>query len=165
TYQDQNLASYRNYLTTNGIDAPDAWILLGDNAYNSGTDVEYTNNFFGIYGNNILKNHKLYPAPGNHDYGNNSSNKASRSMPYHSIFSVPQSGEAGGIASNRQNYYSYDVGNIHFLSLDSYGIEGDGTSMLTAGNSELKTWIQQDLDNNTKKWTVAYWHHPPYTKT
>lgn len=165
SYQDQNLSSYRNYLTTNGIDAPDAWILLGDNAYNSGTDVEYTNNFFGIYGNNILKNHKLYPAPGNHDYGNNSSNKASRSMPYHSIFSVPQSGEAGGIASNRQNYYSYDVGNIHFLSLDSYGIEGDGTSMLTAGNSELKTWIQQDLDNNTKKWTVAYWHHPPYTKT
>jgi Phosphodiesterase/alkaline phosphatase D len=165
TYQDQNLASYRNYLTTNGIDAPDAWILLGDNAYNSGTDVEYTNNFFGIYGNNILKNHKLYPAPGNHDYGNNSSNKASRSMPYHSIFSVPQLGEAGGIASNRQNYYSYDVGNIHFLSLDSYGIEGDGTSMLTAGNSELKAWIQQDLENNTKKWTVAYWHHPPYTKT
>src|SRR5690606_3160908 len=23
----------------------------------------------------------------------------------------------------------------------------------------------QDLENNTKKWTVAYWHHPPYTKT
>ena len=164
-YQDDNLANYRNYLTTNGIDAPDAWILLGDNAYNSGTDAEYSNNFFGIYGNNILKNHKLYPAPGNHDYGNNSGNKASRSMPYHSIFTVPQNGEAGGVPSNKQNFYSYDVGNIHFLSLDSYGTEADLTSMLTAGTSTLKTWIDADLAANTKKWTVAYWHHPPYTKT
>lgn len=165
TYQDENLANYQNYLTTNGIDAPDAWILLGDNAYNSGTDAEYTNNFFGIYGGNILKNHKLYPSPGNHDYGNSSANKASRSMPYHNIFTVPQNGEAGGVASNKQNFYSYDIGNIHFLSLDSYGTEADLTDMQTGGSSTLKTWIDADLAANTKKWTVAYWHHPPYTKT
>ncbi len=164
-YQDENLANYQSYLTTNGIDAPDGWILLGDNAYNSGTDVEYTNNFFGIYGSNILKNHKLYPAPGNHDYGNNSGNKSSRSMPYHSIFTVPQNGEAGGVASNKQNFYSYDIGNIHFLSLDSYGIEADLSDMQSAGSSALKTWLNADLAANTKKWTVAYWHHPPYTKT
>lgn len=164
-YQDDNLANYQGYLSSNGIDAPDAWILLGDNAYNSGTDAEYSNNFFGIYGSNILKNHKLYPAPGNHDYGNTSANKASRSMPYHSIFSVPQAGEAGGVASNKQNFYSYDIGNIHFLSLDSYGIEADATSIETGGSSTLKTWLDADMAANTKKWTIAYWHHPPYTKT
>lgn len=165
TYQDENLANYRNYLTANGIDAPDAWILLGDNAYSSGTETEYTNNFFGIYGNNILKNHKLYPAPGNHDYGNSSANKYSRSMPYHSIFTVPENGECGGVASTKQNYYSYDIGNIHFISVDSYGTEADGTDILTSGTSALKTWINADLAANTKKWIVAYWHHPPYTKT
>lgn len=164
-YQDDNLANYQTYLTANGIDAPDAWILLGDNAYNSGSDVEYTNNFFNIYQGNILKNHKLYPAPGNHDYGNSAGNKTSRSMPYHSNFSVPQNGESGGVASTKQNYYSYDIGNIHFLSLDSYGTESDGTSMETAASSAMKTWLDADLAANTKKWVVAYWHHPPYTKS
>jgi len=164
-YQDATLISYQNYLTTNGIDAPDAWLLMGDNAYTTGSQAEYNSNFFGIYGNNLLRNHKLYPAPGNHDYGNNAGNKASRAMPYHTNFTVPQSGEAGGVASNKQNYYSFDIGNIHFLSLDSYGTESDGTSMETAGGSALKTWLTNDLAANTRKWVVAYWHHPPYTKT
>lgn len=164
-YQDDNLANYQTYLTANGIDAPDAWILLGDNAYNSGTDAEYTSKFFGIYETNILKNHKLYPAPGNHDYGNNAANKGSRTMPYHTNFTVPQNGESGGVASGKQNYYSYDIGNIHFLSLDSYGTESDGTSMETAATSAMKTWLTADLAANTKKWTIAYWHHPPYTKS
>ena len=165
TYQDNNLANYQSYLTANGIDAPDAWILLGDNAYNSGTDAEYTSNFFNIYQGNILKNHKLYPAPGNHDYGNSAANKASRTMPYHNNFTVPNAGQAGGVASNRPNYYSYDIGNVHFLSLDSYGTESDGTSMETAGGSAMKTWLDADLAANTKKWVIAYWHHAPYTKS
>lgn len=161
-YQDDNLANYLNYLSTNGIEAPDAWILMGDNAYFSGTDAEYTSKFFNTYGG-LLKNHKLFPSPGNHDYGNSSSNKSSRSMPYHQIFSVPQNGESGGVASNKQNYYSYNLGNIHFLSLDSYGVESDGTSMQTSGASQLKTWLDADLAANTSKWVIAYWHHPPYT--
>ena len=85
-------------------------------------------------------------------------------MAYHNSFTVPQSGESGGVASNKQNFYSFDIGNIHFLSLDSYGTESDGTSIETAGGSALKTWLTNDLAANTKKWTIAYWHHPPYTK-
>jgi acid phosphatase type 7 len=164
TYQDQNLLSYRNYLNANGIDAPDAFILMGDNAYSSGTDAEYSSNFFGIYGSSILKNHKLYPAPGNHDYGNNTANKPSRTMPYYQNFTVPQNAECGGVASNKPNFYSYDIGNIHFLSLDSWGTESDGSHMGSV-TSQMKTWINDDLAANTKKWTIAYWHHSPYTKT
>lgn len=163
-YQDDNLANYRTYLTANGIDAADAWLLLGDNAYDFGSDAEFSSKFFGIYGSNIMENHKLYPSPGNHDYGNSAGNKSLRNMAYHTSFTVPQSGESGGVASNKQNYYSFDIGNIHFLSLDSYGIESDGTSIETSGSSALKTWLTADLAANTKKWTIAYWHHPPYTK-
>jgi acid phosphatase type 7 len=163
TYQDQNLTNYRSYLSTNGIDAPDAWLLLGDNAYTTGTDADYTNNFFGIYGSSILKNHKLYSAPGNHDYANNTANKTSRAMSYFSNFTTPQNAECGGVASNKPNYYSYDIGNIHFLSLDSWGIESDATHMgLTV--SAIKTWVTSDLAANTKKWVIAYWHHGGYTK-
>ncbi|HRG23759.1 MAG TPA: metallophosphoesterase family protein [Chitinophagaceae bacterium] len=163
-YQDDNLANYRNYLSTNGIDAADAWLLLGDNAYDFGSDADFSTKFFGIYGSNIMENHKLYPSPGNHDYGNSSGNKALRNMAYHTSFTVPQNGESGGVASNKQNYYSFDIGNIHFLSLDSYGTESDGTSIETSGSSALKTWLTADLAANTRKWTIAYWHHPPYTK-
>lgn len=163
-WQDQNLATYLDYLSTNSIEAADAWLLLGDNAYDYGLDAEYTAKFFDIYGSSMLKNHKLYPAPGNHEYGNNAANKALRNLAYHNSFTVPQYGEAGGVASNKQNYYSFDIGNIHFISLDSYGTESDGTSIETAGSSALKTWLTADLAANTKKWTIAYWHHPPYTK-
>lgn len=164
TFQDQNLSSYLNYLQAGGIDAADAWLLLGDNAYDFGTDNEFTTKFFDIYGGNMLENHKLYPAPGNHDYGNSAVNKQLRNMPYHLSFTVPKQGEAGGVASNKQNYYSFDIGNIHFLSLDSYGIESDLTDMQTSGSSALKTWLTADLAATTKKWIIAYWHHPPYTK-
>jgi len=166
-YQDANLANYQNFLATNGIDAPDALLLLGDNAYPDGTDANYTDNFFGIYGNTLLKNHKLYPTLGNHDYGNDATRKALRSLPYYKIFTTPQNGESGGVASNKPNYYSYDIGNIHFLSIDSWGLESDDgfKSIGSPGTSALKTWINNDLAANTKKWIVAYWHHPPYSKS
>ena len=167
TYQDNNYANYQSFLSANNIDAPDAWLLLGDNAYSSGSDANYTANFFNIYGSNILKNHKLYPAPGNHDYGNLSANRGvvPRVMHYYDCFTTPQGGECGGVASGKPNFYSFDIGNIHFLSLDSWGIETDGTWMGTNGSSALKTWLDNDLAANTKKWIVAYWHHPPYTKS
>jgi len=164
TYQDQSLTQYTSYLTANGIDAPDAWLLLGDNAYNAGTDAEYTTNFFGIYGGSILKNHKLYPVPGNHDYANSTTNQDVHSnCPYYSIFNLPSAGEAGGVASNKEEYYSYDVGNVHFLALDAYGEESNKRIYDTTGAQAL--WIKSDLAANafTGKWIVAYWHHPPYT--
>jgi hypothetical protein len=169
TNQANVLNTYKNYLTANGVDAADAFLLTGDNAYNSGTDAEYTSKFFNVYGsgsNKILQNHKLYPSPGNHDYADYNSDKRGRYQSYFKMFSVPQSGESGsGVASNKPNYYSYDVGNIHFVSLDSYGIEPeDLTNMRTTGNSALKTWLNADLAAATGKWKVAYWHHPPYTK-
>lgn len=162
TYMDQSYTQYQSYLSTNGIDAPDAWLLLGDNAYNAGLDAEYTTNFFNIYGGNILKNHKLYPSPGNHDYANDATRQDDHNVPYYSIFNPPSAGEDGGVASNKKEYYSYDIGNVHFLALDAYGEEGN-KRIYDAGSPQV-TWIQSDLAANTKKWVIAYFHHPPYTK-
>ena len=159
TYQSQTLAQYQTFITTNGT--PDAWLLLGDNAYNAGTDAEYTSNFFGSYGATILKNHKLYPSPGNHDYANNATRQIDHAVPYYSIFDLPSAGECGGLASAKEEFYSYDIGNVHFLALDAYGLES-GKRIYDAGSAQA-AWVQSDLAANTKKWTVAYWHHPPYT--
>ncbi len=54
-HQSNTLTAYRNYLANNSLEAADAWLLLGDNAYEDGTDAQYSSNFFNAYGNTILK--------------------------------------------------------------------------------------------------------------
>lgn len=162
-----NQRSVRDQLSTYlGTNYMNGWILLGDNAYSSGLDAEYQAEFFNIYKDQFLKENPLYPAPGNHDYGNSTSSPTVTNhalAPYYQNFSMPDSGEAGGLASNNPAFYSYNIGNVHFLSLDSYGKEADATLMYDTTGAQVQ-WIKQDLANNTNKgWVVAYWHHPPYT--
>ncbi|MXV15629.1 purple acid phosphatase family protein [Hufsiella ginkgonis] len=141
-----------------------AWILMGDNAYNDGTDAEFQAKFFNIYKDNLLKKYPLYPVPGNHDYNNyrSSSIAAINKIAYYQNFSLPAKGEAGGIPSGTESYYSYDIGPVHFLALDSYGPDKKGTYMYNEMGEQAE-WVKKDLDANKSKWVVAYWHHPPYT--
>lgn len=150
-----------NYLGSNYMDS---WLLSGDNAYSSGTDAEFQAQFFNIYKNELLKKYPLWPAPGNHDYENGSSARQNdHNMPYYNMFTMPTNAEAGGVASGTEAFYSYDIGNIHFLSLDSYGKENNTTRLYDTLGAQV-TWIKNDLAANTnKQWVVAYWHHPPFT--
>jgi hypothetical protein len=149
--------AFINYM---GTTPTNGWLLLGDNAYSNGAETEFQAEFFDVYQGTVSKNMPLYPSPGNHDYNNGG--QFDHNVPYYSIFDMPSNGEAGGVPSNTEAYYSYDYGNIHFLSLDSYGKE-DGVNRLYDTLGPQVQWIKQDLAANTKKWIVAYWHHPPYT--
>ena len=160
SYQSGTLTSYLNYA---GANAAEVLLLLGDNAYNSGTDNEYQSQYFNIYSSNVLKNHQLFPSPGNHDYANTAARQVDHNVPYYSIFSNPSAAQCGGIASGTEAYYSWDWGNIHFLSLDSYGLENGGTTRLYDTTGAQAVWVKQDLEANTRPWVIAYWHHPPYT--
>jgi hypothetical protein len=151
--------AYLNYM---GSNVTNGWLLLGDNAYMSGTDSEYSTGFFGVYQSTIMKNATLWPTPGNHDYANSYTHQNDHNVPYFSLFDLPKNGEAGGVPSNSEAFYSYDYGNIHFLSLDSYGRENNSTRLYDTTGAQVQ-WIKQDLAANNKKWVVAYFHHPPYT--
>ena len=160
-----NQLAVRNaYLNFNGSNYTDAWLLLGDNAYENGFDGEYQTNFFNIYQGTLTKNHVLWPSPGNHDYANSSARQADHNIPYYNIFSLPANGEAGGVPSNTEAFYSYNYGNVHFVALDSYGWETGNTRLYDTLGPQM-TWLKQDLAANTQPWTVVYFHHPPYTKT
>ncbi|MBS1734204.1 MAG: metallophosphoesterase [Bacteroidetes bacterium] len=154
--------AFLNYIGNNEVDA---LITLGDNAYSSGLDNEFQLEFFDIYKNDLLKNKKLFTAPGNHDYGNSNANTGVRNNAYYSNFSIPFAGECGGTVSGTPAYYSFDVGNVHFVSLDSYGREDANTTKLYDTSGTQCSWLKNDLAANTKRWTVVYFHHPPYTKT
>lgn len=137
----------------------DGWIMLGDNAYGNGTNDGNQNCYqTGVFQNMyepILKNTVLWPALGNHDYNNHI--PFSPSPAYFDIFTLPTNAEAGGVASGTEKYYSYNYGNIHFIVLDSYDES-------RATNGPMAQWLQSDLAADTMMWTIAYWHHPPYTK-
>lgn len=150
---------YYNYIGNNNTDV---WLLLGDNAYNEGLDAEYQSKFFEIYKDKMLKQTVLWPVPGNHDYASSSSRQNDHNIPYYSIFRLPTAGQAGGVASGTEAYYSYNYANIHFIALDSYGKESNAYRLYdTLGPQAV--WLKQDLAANTQKWTIVYWHHPPYT--
>lgn len=140
--------AFRNYP---GGDPADVWLMLGDNAYNTGTDLEYQAAVFNMYPT-ILRNTPLWPTRGNHDFVH-----AGSWNDYYDIFTMPVNGEAGGLASASEAYYSYDFGDVHFVCLDSEG------SARTPG-SPMLTWLAADLEATDRRWIVAYWHHPPYTK-
>lgn len=131
-------------------------LMLGDNAYNTGTDHEYQTNFFDVYDDNIFNNHVVFPIPGNHEY-------YAPGVPYFSIFSLPTAGESGGLPSGTESYYSFNYGPIHFIMLNSMGY--DNGKSLSDSTGEQALWLKKDLAANagTHKWTIACLHHPPYT--
>ena len=138
---------------------PDIWLWLGDNAYNFGRDAEFGQKVFAVYPD-FFKNIPVWPAPGNHDYADNPN---ATDIDYYKIFTVPTQAEAGGIASGSAAYYSYDYGNVHFISLDSYGSENGQYRLYDTTGAQVQ-WLKRDLAARKLPWTVVYFHHPPYTK-
>lgn len=142
------------FLALQGQDRLDLWLMVGDNAYESGTDFEYQNGLFDPY-RSILKSAVLWPALGNHDTAQ--SGEFTDAYPYFDIFTLPTAAEAGGLASGTEHYYSFDYANIHFICLDSM------TADRSAKGAQAN-WLRADLAETTADWIIAYWHHPPYSK-
>lgn len=126
------------------------WLMLGDNAYECGTDAEYQAAVFDMYPS-ILRRVVLWPTIGNHD---SDCHPDPNAFPYLDIFHLPARGEAGGVPSSTEKYYSFDHGNIHFVCLESSP---------RVGLDAMLGWLERDLAATSKDWIIAYFHHPPYT--
>lgn len=167
--------AFVNYTASN---KPALWLWLGDNAYPDGTDQQYQDYVFDAtagYGN-VMTWLPFLPAPGNHDYNSvspitSSQNPLQHNGPYYQMVDVYTNAEAGGIPSGHELFYSYDYGNVHFISLNSelgslYNASHDwiGVNLFSSFNgSPMTQWLIQDLQANTLPWTVVYFHQPPYT--
>ncbi|MFT4664691.1 MAG: hypothetical protein ACI9XB_001638 [Gammaproteobacteria bacterium] len=138
----------------NGGDHIDMMLLLGDNAYEDGTDEEYQLGWFEDMYEDRLINTVMWSAYGNHDAG--SADSETETGVYFDVFDFPRNAESGGVASGTEAYYSIDYGNVHMVSLNSHD-----SDPLEGG--EMKTWLQQDLDATDKDWIIAILHHAPYT--
>jgi YD repeat-containing protein len=118
---------------------PSLFLYLGD-VYEKGSVAEFAN-WFGKTGSPNLFYGRLKaitdPTIGNHEY---------------------TAGQAPGYFDywdNVPNYYSFDSGSWHFISLNANSAFGQ-----TAAGSPQYQWLQSDLQNTTQPCTVVYYHQP-----
>ena len=124
----------------------DMWVLLGDNAYSSGTQKQYNKKLFKPF-IELVKRYVPWAAPGNHDM---------RRWAFYDVWDFPTNAESGGVASHNEEFYSVEDGNLHLVMLDSETVSRSKTS-------EMAEWLKKDLSANTKPWVVIVFHTPPYT--
>lgn len=121
---------------------PTLVFTTGDNAYNSGTLGEYSTRYAPNWGR--FKD-LTSPTPGNHDY------LTAGASGYFDYFNGvgAQTGPAG---DRSRGYYSFDLGEWHFIALNTMSSGVVSTAQLD--------WLEQDLAANTKPCTAAFFHHP-----
>lgn len=169
------------YNAANGGETVDLFLMLGDNAYVSGTDDEYQGAVFELY-TEVLKQAAVWSTIGNHEMGvgsiplglrdaglsissdpdsytDDDPNTLEDGMPYFDIFTLPKQGEVGGTPSGTEQYYSFDYGHVHVVSLDSQLSARDELQ-----REAMESWLIADLASTTRDWTVVIFHHPPYSK-
>ena len=145
--------SYFNYIAP--VKPADVWLTGGDNDQTDGRDEYDQIAIFDIY-SAVLRNTPIWPTLGNHDTYTLS---VPGPYPFYDNFSLPTNGEAGGLPSGSEHYFSFDYGDIHFINLDSID------PVLSASpDSAMIQWLRADLASTTQRWRIAYWHGPPYTK-
>lgn len=116
-----------------------AVLTLGDHTYPIGLLSEFTSCYEPTWGKFKTR---TYPSPGNHEY------YTPRATSYYAYF-----GNAAG--QHRNGYYSFNLGNWHIVSLNSY--------LKPEQHKAQLEWLQEDLARNKTRCTLAFWHHPRYS--
>lgn len=111
--------------------------LLGGDLTDSDNDFTEWEEFLGA-ASSVFSRIPMMPAIGNHD-----------GEMFLGFFALPDNGPQGLYGNC---FYSFDYGDAHFVVLDTSNVITD----------TVKQWLQQDLQNTTKKWKFAVFHHPPY---
>jgi hypothetical protein len=173
TRQDSTIDAMKEYMRLNRTGPMDLWLWLGDNAYDIGSDSDFQQKVFDKTRARYdwaFRQTPFYATPGNHDYRDGGdASRLSHQIHYFSVVDNYKNGEAGGVPSGKEEYYSFDYSNIHIISLDSYGFEkaGDNDFSILAPNSVQYRWLKADLlqarANPAINWIIVYTHMPPYT--
>ena len=104
----------------------------GDIAYETGTLDQFERTYFQVYAP-LLQSFAMFPTRGNHD----------DEEVYRRVFDLPRA---------PKTWYSFDHGDIHFVSLETnHSIDAQAE------------WLEADLADSDRPWTVVFGHHPPYS--
>lgn len=121
-------------------------IHTGDIAYPFGSHQTYESYYLQVY-RDLMKQIPFYPVAGNHDV------ELDGGAPYLAIHDLPVLGVPD---ADRKRYYSFDWGDVHFVSLDS-NLMPDAVR-----GRRMLDWLNADLQATRKQWKIVCWHHTPY---
>ena len=130
------------------------YLHVGDMAYTHGRDLEFQTGFFDMY-QTTLRHAVCWPSMGNHE--GHTSDGLIQTGPYYDAYVSPARGEAGGVVSGTEAYYSFDYGRAHFICLNSFDVD-------RSAEADMAQWLKADLNATNADWLVVFFHHPPYTK-
>jgi Ca2+-binding RTX toxin-like protein len=128
-------------------------VTTGDNLYISVPIDEqigryysnYIGNYVGAYGAGSAIN-RFFPTVGNHEYEDPSG--GANAINYYNYFILP----------DNERYYDYQMGSIHFFSLNS-AYEPDGYK----NPSVQASWLQSGLAASDSPFDLVLVHYPPYS--
>lgn len=89
----------------------------------------------------------FFPCPGNHDYD------IQGLAAYLAIHSVPTENVP---AADRGRYFSFDWGNVHFVSVDGHL----SLDRAVNANGPMLRWLENDLRSTQQFWRIVYLHYP-----
>ena len=115
---------------------PDRVLTLGDNAYDDGSVSQFMRYYDPNWGRFKVK---TSPSPGNHDY------HTSGAKGYFEYFDERAPAE----------YYSFDIGAWHLISLNS--------EISVSSGSPQDAWLKADLAAHPSRCILAYWHRPRFS--
>ena len=138
------------------LEDPDFVLLLGDNAYDRGTHGEYDYRFVPSLAPSAVEwqaGHIEYSAIGNHDI------QAQGGRPYRESYElpVPVAGVDSPAAPSGvipEHNYSFDYGNVHFVTFDSNTLN-DPVAL-----DNVLDYVEADLAASTAQWNIVFPHHP-----
>jgi alkaline phosphatase len=118
---------------------PGTIAVLGDIAYENGSDSDFANCFEPSWGRLVPR---IKAALGNHEYN------TPGAAPAVKLFGLPPHG-----------WYSYSLGAWHVIVLNSNCSEVGGCGR----DSPQARWLEADLARHPARCTLAYWHHPRFS--
>jgi len=126
------------------LDALPGTILpIGDLAYPDGSDRNFSECYAKTWGRHKARTR---PVVGNHEY------HTPGAFGYFNYF-----GEAAGEPG--RGYYSFDLGPWHIIALNSQCSDVGGCQK----GSAQEQWLRSDLQKNSSKCILAYWHSPLFS--
>jgi hypothetical protein len=107
---------------------------------------QYIRAYFDVY-RESMGDIPFYPSVGNHELNGGSCGYQG----YTDVYDLPENAPSNG----KEEYYSFDWGNAHFVALDT----NQGYS---AGSAQYN-WLVNDLQTSTQPWKFVFFHHPAYS--
>jgi len=148
-----NYVPWHNTITNAYSNNKDAKFII-----NMGDMVEYGqvyihwNNWFDA-AKGVIENIPEMPVEGNHE--TYSSNNKGKPESFISQFKLPQNGPE----TLKNQVYSYDYSNVHFVVIDS---QFDEEKSVANFIDIQKEWIEKDLASTQKEWKIVLFHKSIY---